>query len=171
MTTTTPKINSYTIEDADWCDAVEFALTDSSSFPWQFEPRKITHQEILPWNSQFVHVFYDNDEPQSPFITIIEPLIEFLDPLCLIKAKANLTIATENPQAHEWHQDTGDERIMTALYYANTNNGFTEFETGERVDCERGELITFPSTLKHRAWTHTDTQARAVIHISYIARG
>jgi hypothetical protein len=156
--------------DPDWQEAVEWAFTGSSHFPWQFQPQKSRTAEPEPWNSQFTHEFFRDGSVVSPFWDIVEPLVIALDPLSLIRVKANLTIATETRRNHEWHKDSDDSRLRAAIYYANTNNGSTEFITGEMIDSSRGQLITFPADCEHRAWTHTDVQARAVVSFLYLAK-
>lgn len=156
--------------DSDWQDALEYALTGGSQFPWQFCQQKTTDAEILPWNSQFTHEFYADGEVQTPFFEIIEPVLEVLDPLSLIRVKANLTIATQDRMNHDWHKDSGDSRLQAAIYYVNTNNGSTEFISGDMIESVKGQLITFPADMEHRVWTHTDVQARAVVSFLYLAK-
>lgn len=156
--------------DSDWQDAVEWAFTGSSQFPWQFQPQKSRSAEPEPWNSQFTHEFYGDGSVVTPFWDIVAPLVDVLDPLSLIRVKANLTIATERRWNHEWHVDSDDSRLTAAIYYANTNNGSTEFLSGDMIDSRKGLLITFPADMEHRVWTHTDVQARAVVSFLYLAR-
>ncbi len=164
-----PQIIEHNL-DPDWQSAVEWALTESSHFPWQFQPQKTSRSEREPWNSQFTHLFYSDGVVVTPFWEIVVPLIEILDPLSIVRVKANLTIATESRHNHEWHVDSEDERLMAAIYYANTNNGTTEFLSGDMIDSKKGQLVTFPAAMEHRVWTHTDVQARAVISFVYLAR-
>jgi len=153
--------------DSVWVDAVEYALAGGTEWPWQFSPRKTLKDGSEPWQCQFTHLLYSDGEPQSPFIEVVRPLLEHLNPVALYRIKANLTVVTDSTRPFEWHSDSDDSRCTTALYYANSTDGFTEFEDGSRVDCVKGHLITFPSTLRHRTWTHTDTAARCVINMIY----
>ena len=154
----------------EYKDALEYAFTGSSQFPWQFCPQKTVGAEILPWNSQFTHEFYADGEIQTPFWDIIDPLVSLLDPISLIRIKANLTVATESRHNHEWHKDSDDSRLRSAIYYVNTNNGSTEFVSGDMIDSTKGLFVTFPADMDHRVWTHTDVQARAVVSFLYLAR-
>ncbi len=156
--------------DSDWQSAVEWALTESSQFPWQFQPQKTLRSEREPWNSQFTHMFFSEGSVVTPFWDMVMPIIETLDPLSLIKVKANLTIATASRHNHEWHTDSDDPRLSAAIYYANTNNGSTEFLSGDMIDSQKGQLVVFPANMEHRVWTHTDVQARAVISFVYLAK-
>ena len=55
----------------------------------------------------------------------------------------------------------------TAIYYVNTNNGYTEFEDGSRVESIENRLVTFPSYMKHTGTTCTDQKRRIVINFNY----
>ena len=57
----------------------------------------------------------------------------------------------------------------TAIYYVNTNDGYTEFENGERVDSVENRLVIFDATMKHTGTTSTDTKFRSVINFNYYA--
>jgi hypothetical protein len=50
----------------------------------------------------------------------------------------------------------------------NTNNGYTEFEDGTKVESVANRIVTFPSVTKHRAVSQTDEQRRVVINFNYL---
>ena len=52
----------------------------------------------------------------------------------LVRIKANLNPVTETLQIHDdaWHNDF--DNMTTAIYYLNTNNGFTKFKNGDKVN-------------------------------------
>ena len=50
----------------------------------------------------------------------------------------------------------------------NTNNGYTKFETGEKVESVANRLVTFPNNMMHTGTTCTDEQYRCVMNIDYI---
>ena len=56
----------------------------------------------------------------------------------------------------------------TAIYYCNTNNGFTEFETGEKFNSEFNRLVIFDGRIKHMGYTCTDQQTRVVLNVNYL---
>ena len=63
--------------------------------------------------------------------------------------------------------DMPTNNMMTAIYYVNSNNGYTEFEDGTKVDSVRNRLVTFPSSMKHRGVSQTDTRTRMVINFNW----
>ena len=49
----------------------------------------------------------------------------------------------------------------------NTNNGWTEFENGDRVDSVENRLVIFDSQMKHAGNTSTDQKIRVLINFNY----
>ena len=67
----------------------------------------------------------------------------------------------------ELHTDVSFD-CRTAVYYINSNNGYTYFENGEKVESVANRLVAFPSQMKHGGTTCTDTQTRVVINLNYL---
>ena len=57
--------------------------------------------------------------------------------------------------------------MTTAIYYVNTCDGFTEFEDGTKTEAVANRLVKFPSNLKHRGVSQTDTRFKCVINFNY----
>ena len=49
----------------------------------------------------------------------------------------------------------------------NTNDGYTEFETGEIVKSVANRLVTFDSSIKHLGTSCTDQIDRKVLNINW----
>ena len=82
------------------------------------------------------------------------------------RIKANLTFKTPTIELSEYHSDYDD--MKTAIFYINTNNGYTEFESGVRVSSVANRVCIFDSNLKHRGTTHTEgDQQRIVVNFNY----
>jgi hypothetical protein len=77
------------------------------------------------------------------------------------RIKANLTFKTPTIELTEYHIDYED--IKTAIFYINTNNGYTEFESGVRVSSVANRVCIFDSNLKHRGTTHTEPDPRRIV--------
>jgi hypothetical protein len=77
------------------------------------------------------------------------------------RIKANLTFKTPTIELTEYHIDYED--IKTAIFYINTNNGYTEFESGVRVSSVANRVCIFDSSLKHRGTTHTEPDPRRIV--------
>ena len=83
-----------------------------------------------------------------------------------IRIKANLTFKTPTIELHSFHTDYDD--IKTATFYINTNNGYTEFESGVRVSSVANRVCIFDSNLKHRGTSHTEgDDQRIVVNFNY----
>ena len=82
------------------------------------------------------------------------------------RIKANLTFKTPTPEPSDYHIDYND--MKTAIFYINTNNGYTEFESGVRVSSVANRVCIFDSNLKHRGTTHSEGgQQRIAVNFNY----
>ena len=90
-----------------------------------------------------------------------------------MRIKANLLVKTPNIIVHEFHVDLNDlseeksKQVTTSIFYVNTNNGYTEFEDGAKVESVANRLVTFSSNMKHRGTSCTDEKTRIVINFNY----
>ena len=122
---------------------------------------------VLPGDGafQFIHVLYSNYAPASPFFNELAPIWQKIDPCSIVRSKANLTMKTVEHDKSAYHSDV--DNCITAIYYVNTNNGYTEFQNGMKVDSIENRIVIFDSNEKHRAVTTTDTARRVVINFNY----
>ena len=82
------------------------------------------------------------------------------------RIKANLTFKTPTIEPAMYHSDYDD--MKTATFYINTNNGYTEFESGVRVSSVANRVCIFDSNLKHRGTSHTEgDHQRIVVNFNY----
>lgn len=140
----------------------------SHNFPWFFDP-KITHEITdSPYDYQFVHTFFKDNKAWSPSYALLDPLFANIQPKAIIRAKANLNPATGEHYYGGWHSDLNFP-CTTAVYYLNTNNGWTEFESGEKVESVGNRLLIFDSNMIHSGVTSTSSKARAVLNLNYFA--
>ena len=114
----------------------------SSYFPWYYIDRQsYTSTE----NSfQFFHNFYREGDSPSEYYSIIQPCLEKLKGK-LSRAKAVLTPKSESSRCSGYHIDYKD--MKTSTYYINTNNGWTEFEEGGKVESVANRMLIFDSNL------------------------
>ena len=137
-------------------------------FPWYFIPL-ITYWDnelVEPEKHfQFVHSFFFEHKTTSQFFNILDTIIEKLKAKSFIRIKANCITMTDKHVLHGFHNDYDDN--VTDIYYVNTNNGYTEFETGEKIKSIKNRLVVFDSNIKHRGTTQTDTHVRVNINFNY----
>ena len=126
--------------------------------------------EIDNW--QLTNVSYLNDQPVNESYKTIQPLLGFITERItpvktVIKIKTNLNPRTDKIVKHGFHIDFPYESCTTALLYINTNNGYTEFTCGTKVNSRENRLVTFPTTTFHTGTTCTDQQNRIVVNLNY----
>ena len=90
-----------------------------------------------------------------------------LDNNVIIRASINFTPNVNKVIKSGWHRDqTYKSKVL--IYYFNTNNGYTEFQTGEKIDSVQDRLITFDGVEDiHRSVSQTDTKMRLVLNVNY----
>jgi hypothetical protein len=166
-------IGYYVIDDfvsqEDWKNILD--TMTSNTFPWfssellpyDLRPEYLTDQENLYWT----HLFYSHFEPKSPHINLITPLINEINPIAIVRIKANFTIP-QKPTVAGFHIDDSFNG-KTAVYYLNTNNGKTVFKNGIEVDSVANRLLVFDSKLEHSPVFSTDKN-RMIINFNYIEK-
>ena len=139
-----------------------------NSFPWYYYQQiLLDHPESDSKKYQFVHQFYKEESQEKSFsFSIIEPLIIKLNVKKIIRIKSNLTPRHFEHRNSGYHID-GCVCPLTSIFYINTNNGWTEFRKGDRVDCKENRILIFDSNLEHTAVTCTDENVRVVVNLNY----
>jgi hypothetical protein len=98
---------------------------------------------------------------------LLTPILEKLEIDTLLKAKINLTPKAETIYEHGFHTDMKDLGVTTAIFYLNTNNGYTAFRDGSRVESVANRVVVFDSLTEHTGTTCTDIDPRLVLNINY----
>jgi hypothetical protein len=145
-----------------------------SDINWFFYPY-ITHKDkgnLDPSEFQFVHTIYDVNRGVCSNYSqdIFNFFFEKLNIYVLLRIKANLTTCSNQNKSSEFHTDfLGNiiENSITSIFYINSNNGYTIFEDGTKIESVSNRLITFPSYLKHTGVSCTDEKTRVVLNFNY----
>ena len=149
-------------------------------FPWTVAQKTgdmdMNGNSSDPLNTQLNHWFADYRIAHfSPFFKYVLPIVNQQRIIGISRIKANLQLCTENPIKSNFHFDLSlrygitdipEPHVTTIIYYVNTNNGYTEFETGEIVESVANRAVIFPNTVKHRGVSQTDTHYRTVINLN-----
>ena len=153
--------------------AAMLAAIESREFPW--EQSAILAGDFPGLdpqdNLQAVHGFYawrNQRIYRSPHLAVIAPLLARFEPMRLIKAKLNRTPRRTRHIEYGLHVDTQRRGALTAIYYLNTNNGYTLFEDGTRVSSVANRLVVFGAELRHTGASCTDAAARLVLNLNLI---
>tara|TARA_Y100001951_G_C11140875_1_gene183567 strand:- start:32 stop:583 length:552 start_codon:yes stop_codon:yes gene_type:complete len=119
---------------------------------------------------QMVHVAYADHHILSDFYQRLGPMFRDMGLYACHKVKINLLKREEKIIEHGLHIDITEapENNLTSILYMNTNNGYTKFANGEKIESVENRFVTFPSTLKHTGSTNTcDAQVRCVMNINW----
>jgi hypothetical protein len=151
-------------------------IMSGSDFPW-FLHHKVKKDIVLDqksevYNFQFIHSFYNNFAPTSQFAEMLNPLLERIDPAAIMRIKANLTPSTPEIIEYGMHTDYGlnnttNHSGKSAVFYVNTNNGYTIFENGDKVESVANRLLIFDPKMMHSGSSSTDVKNRIVINLNY----
>lgn len=120
---------------------------------------------------QFVHNFYQNHSIHSDFYPVVEPLVKKINPLSLLRIKANLITRTEKIIEHGMHIDQlvkKNNMIKTAIFYCNTNDGYSLFKDGTKIKSIKNRIVIFNNDIYHTGTTCTDKKIRSVINFNFI---
>ncbi len=140
-----------------------------ADFPWYLNSSKVFRNSVVPekYNYQFTHTFYHNYTGSSDWLKVIAPLIAAVNPAAIVRIKANLTPSTPSIVTYDFHIDEPSFHGKTAVYYVNTNDGYTEFKDGQRVESIANRLVIFDSNTLHTGTSCTDEKVRCVLNLNY----
>ena len=139
----------------------------SIDYRWYFGSGVADPEDI--GNFQFIHKIHEGPYIDNPNdYQLVYPLMEVLQPQTILRIKANLLTKTPDHIVHGMHNDVIVPGSLTAVYYLNTNNGFTVFQDDDKVDSVANRMVIFRSNVPHSGATCTDEQRRVVININYI---
>lgn len=104
----------------------------------------------------FNNIFYIN-EPffMSKDISILLPIIDELDMYKFYRCKSNFYSRTNEIVQHSYHKDRNDEHLV-ALYYVNSNNGFTVLKDVAKIESIENRLLIFDGKLEHASTSSSD---------------
>ena len=157
----------------DFLSPSDFKLTQnfftSDNFTWYLNNTIAQHKLGLD-QFQFVHSFFDIRYPsKSNYSNFLQPILTKLKPQYILRIKANLRPRTAQGVLSPYHTDM-DLNQQTAIFYLNTNNGYTKFQDNDYPDVPSvaNRLLTFYGGLKHCGSSCTDSNYRIVLNINYI---
>lgn len=156
----------------------------SNRITWTYGS-KVTHDGDNLGNYQLCHHFVDTNDPTrvSEHANNLNIFMTKLGVQAIFRIKANLEGWKDKAYYSGFHVDNGDEVTLartdkgfedkkvkdmtTGIFYANTCNGYTEFEDGTIVNSVANRFVSFPASIKHRGVSQTNTKARIVINFNY----
>ena len=137
--------------------------------PWHFYGYKVSkHEKETTLEAfQFVHIFYGLDNVTSHNFRILEPILTKLNYKTLIRIKINLNPYSQKLIVGSYHQDQ-EYKAKAAIYYLNTNNGYTQFKEGkEKVPSVKNRTVFFDTGAYHLGTNSTDCKNRLILNFNY----
>lgn len=155
------KDNIIKKEDADYIESI------FSGFYFPYFINQIVPPENVK-DYQMTHIFFDENKVTSDFFNILKPILDYLKPKALVRIKANLNHQQENINIHGYHVDFDYKNLKTAVYYVNTNNGFTIFKKdSKKIISKKNKILIFDSEEEHSGTNCTDQPFRITINFNY----
>ena len=163
------KIEDNFLKQEDF-DKIQKLMMEPSPFPWFYADRIVFEDDVDKF--QFIHAFYDNHMPMSPFSNELDSIINIIQPFSIVKIRAKLLTRTPEIVESTFHVDIPllEENLKqwtTSIFYINTNNGYTKFEDGTIVESVANRMLSFPANMKHCGTSCTDERRRIVINFNY----
>ena len=151
----------------DW-DKIYPVIT-GMNFPWFWSPGVIADNSCDELdNYQFCNtVYYPPQIIQSNYLTTLSPIWQALEMRSLLRLKLNMNPRTTEIVEHGHHVDFPWEDSYSGVFYFNTNDGYTKFEDGTKVESIANRMVIFPANIKHTGTTCTDQQSRIVLNINW----
>ena len=116
--------------------------------------------------------FYKTNRPMSPFFDEWSDILFYpiIGDCVLDRIKANLNVRTPEIIENKFHTDIipPTKPFTTAIFYVNTNNGYTKFKDGTIVESVANRLVTFPVNKKHSGSTCTNKNVKVVVNLNYM---
>jgi len=122
------------------------------------------------YNFQFVHPIYHYNESKikSPYKKLIDPILSKLNVETLLRLKFNMNTRTNEIIESNFHVDLDLNTYKIAIFYLNSNDGYTLFECGRKIESVANRVVIFDGKLKHCGTSCTNQKNRIVLNINYI---
>jgi hypothetical protein len=138
----------------------------NQNFSWNLTSVVSNEEENLPVNSSyyFTHDFWSgfHTEPEAQ---IFAPILNEIECRAIIRIKGNLYPSTEKIIHHMDHIDY-EFPHRGAIFYLNSNNGFTVID-GKKIESVENRLLLFNPTILHHSTTCTDNKCRLNVNFNF----
>ena len=154
-------------------DKLQQILMGNSTFAWYYLDKIVSDGDE---RFQFIHLFYASSQWQNEGI-ILQEIAKKIEPAILVKINAKLITQTPNIVQNKFHVDLADflsidllKKATTSIFYINTNNGYTIFKDGTRVESVANRMVSFPANMEHAGTSCTDENIRVLLNFNYFER-
>lgn len=139
-------------------------------FPWYYANGVTSTSNNSNGHFMFGHVFFDyetkNKITSHLYDSVIKPILEKIKNKELLRAKANCYTRNNKQIKHNYHIDNIIEHNVL-IFSLNDCNGYTEFESGDKIESVENRACFFNGKLKHRSVTQTNKNLRINLNLNY----
>tara|TARA_S200002703_G_scaffold100488_1_gene86815 strand:- start:305 stop:799 length:495 start_codon:yes stop_codon:yes gene_type:complete len=147
---------------------IQKGILENTYFPWYFSDYTDYLKEKGLDKGKYIHTFYENNNSNSKYYDLLLPIVEKLKCVSLIKIKINSTNYSDKIIEGTYHIDNKYKNTKTAVYYLNTNDGYTKFKKNKKkINSVENRMIVFDSNLEHLGTNTTNAKRRVVLNINY----
>ena len=139
-------------------------MLESCNFPWYFYLHTANKTDNI-FDYQFIHLFYRDNVPNSDYFNILKPLIKQINPISLIRIKANLNPISHKLVTFDKHIDQVF-KCKVAIYYINDNNGYSVVGK-KKIESKSNRMVFFNSNVEHYGTNSTNCKNRMLINFNY----
>jgi len=140
-------------------------IVSGAEFPWYYSPSIATSNQTSDLY-YFTHTIYEGLTPKSQIFELVVPILERLEVKALIRAKANLFPNIGKYVEVDKHVDFAFNHIG-AVYYINSNNGYTILSDGQKIESVSNRILIFDSSQLHQSTFCTDQKTRLNINLNF----
>tara|TARA_B100000035_G_C20850149_1_gene487048 strand:+ start:114 stop:644 length:531 start_codon:yes stop_codon:yes gene_type:complete len=165
------------LKEEDFQQIEKFFLSPRSQ--WRFIDFVVSkQQDNQKKDGYFVHSFKDLNPStfqerfvESPNINVLTKIIEEIKKKLnfrqILRIRSSLFPRREYQEPDAFHVDYQfDHKVC--IFYINTNNGYTLFKSGEKIDSVANRLLIFDGLKEHSTVVQTDTPARYIINFNLL---
>ena len=140
-------------------------------FPW-FYQSQLNNYHVDTLDCYLTHLFFENLKEDgsitgySKHASILKPILKKLKPRSLIRIKGNLYLNTPKVMQHKHHTDY-NYKHKGAIFYVNTNNGFTILENKIKIKSIANRMLFFDAHKPHASTSTSDQKIRVNINFNY----
>jgi len=142
-----------------WCDTVASENEENDLF---YLTHVLCVNQTLNRQKSWPHIHVSNF--YNPFLDIFTNMV--FDAKTIIRVKVNCYPQGNVLEEHGMHQDYEWEH-KGALLSLNTCDGYTRFETGEKIDSVANRIIFFDPSIRHTSTNTTNDKRRININFNY----
>lgn len=138
----------------------------SNTFGWFYQSAVTGQQHSELESFYFANHLYKDCMPQNDAFNVVVPILQLLKPKALIRIKTNLYPNMGREVINEPHADY-EFSHCGAIFYINTNNGYTILEDGTKIESVANRLLKFDPSKPHQSTHCTDQKVRVNINFNY----